>query len=65
VRIAPNLEGGRCLACKEQPVVPLGSAEFHLDPDGKGVWKRDARRSSGASQPDLYWVFLSPVKSRE
>jgi len=39
---------------------PMGSAEFHVELDGKPVWKRDRAPGVIGAPNDPYWLFVAP-----
>jgi hypothetical protein len=43
----------------------LGSAELHVELDGKEVWKRDRTPGVVGKSSDPYWLFLSPVEAEK
>jgi hypothetical protein len=42
-------------------VARTGSAEFHVEIDGKEVWKRDRTPNISGSPNEAYWLFRGPV----
>jgi hypothetical protein len=43
----------------------LGSAELHVELDGKEVWKQDRTPGVVGKATDPYWLFLTPAAKRE
>lgn len=43
----------------------LGSAELHVEIDGKEVWKRERAPGVVGRPTDPYWLFFSPVEASE
>ncbi len=43
----------------------VGSAELHVELDGKEVWKRERTPGVVGKSSDPYWLFLSPVEADE
>jgi hypothetical protein len=43
----------------------LGSAELHVELDGKEVWKQDRTPNVVGKPTDPYWLFLSKAEPRE
>ena len=41
----------------------LGSAELHVEIDGKEVWKRERTPGVVGKSSDPYWLFLSPIEA--
>ncbi len=43
----------------------LGSAEMHVELDGKEVWKRERTPGVVGKSSDPYWLFFTPVEADE